>query len=108
MSTATFPRTATQTKVVQAHNVSKIFKRDAFEVKPLDDVSIEIASGEFLALTGYSGSGQTTALNMIAPSNRPTSGGRSVLAERTFRFPDFSSVSRPNGLSASASQTSLI
>ena len=47
MSTATLPNTATQTKVVQARNVSKVFKRDAFEVKALDDVSIEIAGASF-------------------------------------------------------------
>jgi hypothetical protein len=50
----TIPHTATQTKVVQARNVSKVFKRDAFEVKALDDVSIEIGGGEFLALMGPS------------------------------------------------------
>ena len=41
MSAATIPQTAVQTKVVQARNVNKIFKRDAFEVKALDNVSIE-------------------------------------------------------------------
>src|ERR1700674_809559 len=86
MSTATFPRTATQTKVVQARNVSKIFKRDAFEVKALDEVSIEIASGEFLALMGPSGSGKTTLLNMIAAIDRPTSGDLLVLGENIFRL----------------------
>src|SRR5437667_11862115 len=84
MSTATFSRTVTQTKVVQARNVSKIFKRDAFEVKALDDVSIEIASGEFLALMGPSGSGKTTLLNMIAAIDRPTSGDLLVLARIFF------------------------
>ena len=62
------------TKVVQVRNVSKIFRRDAFEVKALEEVSIEIAGGEFLALMGPSGSGKTTLLNMIAAINRPTSG----------------------------------
>jgi putative ABC transport system ATP-binding protein len=89
MSAATtFPQTATQTKVVQARNVSKIFKRDAFEVKALDDVSIEIAGGEFLALMGPSGSGKTTLLNMIAAIDRPTSGELLVLGENIFRFSD--------------------
>jgi len=50
MSTAIASNVATATTVVQARNVSKVFKRDAFEVKALDDVSINIAKGEFLAL----------------------------------------------------------
>src|ERR1022692_4678089 len=92
MSTATASNVATQTKVVQVRNVSKIFKRDAFEVKALDDVSIEIATGEFLALMGPSGSGKTTLLNMIAAIDRPTSGELLVLGENVFRFSDSQSA----------------
>jgi putative ABC transport system ATP-binding protein len=92
MSTATASNIATQTKVVQVRNVSKIFKRDAFEVKALDDVSIEIAAGEFLALMGPSGSGKTTLLNMIAAIDRPTAGELLVLGENVFRFSDSQSA----------------
>jgi len=92
MSAATVPHTAVQTKVVQARNVNKIFKRDAFEVKALDDVSIEIGGGEFLALMGPSGSGKTTLLNMIAAIDRPTSGELLVLGENVFRFSDSQSA----------------
>jgi putative ABC transport system ATP-binding protein len=92
MSTATVSNVATQTKVVQVRNVSKIFKRDAFEVKALDDVSIEIAGGEFLALMGPSGSGKTTLLNMIAAIDHPTAGELLVLGENVFRFSDSQSA----------------
>jgi putative ABC transport system ATP-binding protein len=92
MSAATISQTAVQTKVVQARNVNKIFKRDAFEVKALDDVSIEIGGGEFLALMGPSGSGKTTLLNMIAAIDRPTSGDLLVLGENVFRLSDSQSA----------------
>ena len=92
MSAATIPQTAVQTKVVQVRNVNKVFKRDACEVKALDDVSIEIGGGEFLALMGPSGSGKTTLLNMIAAIDRPTSGELLVLGENVFRFSDAQSA----------------
>lgn len=88
MSPAAVANRQTQTKVVDARGVSKIFKRDAFEVKALDDVSIEIAGGEFLALMGPSGSGKTTLLNMIAAIDKPTSGELLVLGENIFRLSD--------------------
>src|SRR5512146_403363 len=80
-------QTVTQaTQVVQARRLTKIFKRDSFEVKALDDASIDIGAGEFLALMGPSGSGKTTLLNMIAGIDRPTSGDLLVLGENIFRF----------------------
>ena len=88
MSTATVANVATGTKLVQAKNVSKIFKRDEFKVTALDNVSIEIAGGDFIALMGPSGSGKTTLLNMIAAIDRPTAGELLVLGKNIFSLSD--------------------
>jgi putative ABC transport system ATP-binding protein len=78
----------TTRKVVEARGVSKIFKRDAFEVKALEDVSLDIGEGEFLALMGPSGSGKTTLLNMIAAIDRPTRGELLVIGQNVFKLND--------------------
>jgi len=78
----------TTKQVVQVRNVSKVFRRDAFEVKALEEVSLEIAEGEFLALMGPSGSGKTTLLNMIAAIDRPTSGELLVMGQNIFQLSD--------------------
>jgi len=79
--------TVTATKpLVEARHVSKIFRRDSFEVRALDDVSIDIAAEEFVALMGPSGSGKTTLLNMIAGIDRPTTGELLVMDEDIFQL----------------------
>ena len=59
---------------VRLSNVRKIYRRDTQEVSVLDNVSLEIAAGDYVALMGPSGSGKTTLLNLIGGIDQPTSG----------------------------------
>ena len=54
--------------------VTKHYRRDAIDIPVLDNIDLEIARGEFLALMGPSGSGKTTLLNLIAGIDKPNSG----------------------------------
>src|SRR5438477_9216598 len=59
---------------VRLVNVRKVYRRDTQEVPVLENVSLEIASGDYVGLMGPSGSGKTTLLNLIGGVDQPTSG----------------------------------
>jgi len=59
---------------VQVRDLTRTYVRGQNEVHALDHVSVEVESGEFVALMGPSGSGKSTLLNIIAGIDEPTSG----------------------------------
>ena len=60
--------------IVRVHQVHKYFTRGAERVDVLQDLSLDVPNGDFLALMGPSGSGKTTLLNLIAGLDTPSAG----------------------------------
>ncbi|MCP9884497.1 ABC transporter ATP-binding protein [Synechococcus sp. ATX 2A4] len=60
--------------VAMLDRVSKIYGSGDTEVRALDELSLTVIEGDYLAVMGASGSGKSTAMNIIGCLDRPTSG----------------------------------
>ena len=61
-------------KVATLEKVSKMYGKDELIVKALDNVNLDIYKGDYLAVMGASGSGKSTAMNIIGCLDRPSQG----------------------------------
>lgn len=64
--------------ILTATNLTKQYGKEPNLVKALDNVTLSIESGEFVAIIGTSGSGKSTLLHMLGGLDRPTSGSIKV------------------------------
>ncbi len=66
---------------VELESVSRVYRRDEFEVRALNNVTLKIPQHSFVAIMGPSGSGKTTLLNLVAGIDHATSGRLAVGGE---------------------------
>ena len=59
---------------IEIKNLKKVFRSDSVQTMALNDVSLNVADGEFVAVMGPSGCGKSTLLNILGLLDNPTSG----------------------------------
>lgn len=72
--------------MLQLKNIRKTYHVGSIETKALDDVSVSFGEKEFVAILGTSGSGKTTALNIIGGLDRYDSGELIIKGKKTSDF----------------------
>lgn len=68
--------------LIACQNLTKIYKMGQTELKALNNVSLEVEMGEFVAIIGSSGSGKSTLMNMIGALDQPNSGSVTINGDK--------------------------
>ena len=61
-------------KIIETHNIAKVYKMGNNIVRALQSVTINIDRGEYVAFMGPSGSGKSTLMNIVGCLDSPTEG----------------------------------
>ena len=72
--------------MISCKAITKSYRKGANLVTPLENLSLDVPRGEFLALMGPSGSGKTTLLNLISGIDTPSSGSLEIDGENIAAF----------------------
>ena len=83
--------------IVRVENLTKIYGGGETAVRALDQLSVEVKAGEFLAVMGPSGCGKSTLLNMLGALDQPTEGTVWVAGEDLSKTEKCGSFSSQNG-----------
>jgi putative ABC transport system ATP-binding protein len=67
--------------MIRTRGLRKVFRTDEMETYALDEVSIEVGSGEFVSIMGPSGCGKSTLMNILGLLDSPTEGEYSLMGE---------------------------
>jgi putative ABC transport system ATP-binding protein len=69
---------------ITAENLTKIYHRGSEEIRAVDDVTLSVETGRFVAFIGPSGSGKTTLINILGCLDNPTSGRLALCGREIF------------------------
>ena len=74
--------------MIKTENLQKVFRTEEVETWALNDVSLDIAAGEFVAIMGPSGCGKSTLLNILGLLDNPTGGAYILNGTEVSTFPE--------------------
>ena len=83
--------------MIKAIGLTKIFRTESVQTIALNEISIDILEGEFVAIMGPSGCGKSTLLNILGLLDNPTSGELWFIGKEVSRYSENDRTGMRNG-----------